>query len=54
MQRQVTTMKDPRREKEEAWDDEIHDPEEEAPEADEETYRDGSVKNECWAEEGQG
>ena len=33
------------------WTDEIPDDEEtERPEADEETYRDGSVKNECWKE----
>ncbi len=45
-------MIDPRTEKEaEEWSDEIRDPEEEQPEAYEETYRDGSAKNECWAEE---
>ena len=37
--------------KAEEWSDEILDPEEEFPEADEETYRDGSTKNECWAGE---
>jgi len=36
--------------REKEWDDVIPDPEEEFPEADEETYRDGSVKNECWSE----
>ena len=42
-------MIDPRTEKKaEEWSDEIPDPEEEFPEADEETYRDGSNKNECW------
>jgi hypothetical protein len=36
--------------KEKEWNDTI--PEEDAlPEPDEETYRDGSVKNECWADE---
>ena len=35
-----------RREKE--WSDGIPDPEEERPEPYEETYRDGSAKNECW------
>ena len=30
------------------WNDEIRDPEEEIPEDNEETYRDGSAKNECW------
>ena len=39
-----------KREKE--YNDSIPDPEEEFPESDEETYRDGSVKNECWAEKG--
>ncbi len=34
--------------KEKDWNDEIPDPEEENPEAYEETYRDGSAKNECW------
>lgn len=37
-----------KREKE--YNDSIPDPEEEIPENDEETYRDGSVKNECWAD----
>ena len=33
------------------WTDEIPDDEEtERPEPDEETYRDGSTKNECWKE----
>jgi hypothetical protein len=35
-----------KREKE--YNDSIPDPEEEFPESDEETYRDGSAKNECW------
>lgn len=40
---------DPREEKKEAeWSDSIPDPEETLPEPYEETYRDGSVKNECW------
>ena len=35
--------------KEEQWQDEIPDEEgEERPEPYEETYRDGSAKNECW------
>ncbi|MCR5297038.1 MAG: hypothetical protein K6E17_06480 [Clostridiales bacterium] len=34
------------------WNDTVPDPEEEAPgEAWEETYPDGSLKNECWKEE---
>ena len=45
-------MSDPKTEnKAEEWSDEIPDPEEEYPEANEETYRDGSTKNECWSEE---
>lgn len=45
-------MIDPKMEKKaEEWSDEIPDPEEEFPEANEETYRDGSAKNECWSEE---
>ena len=37
---------------EKEWSDEIPDPEEEEqPEPYEPTYRDGSVKNECWADE---
>ena len=36
---------------EQEWNDEIPDDEEERPEPYEETYRDGSTKNECWAEE---
>ena len=38
--------------KEKEWNDGIPDPEEEEmPEPYEETYRDGSAKNECWAGE---
>ena len=33
------------------WSDDIPDEEEEQPEAYEETYRDGSPKNECWKED---
>ncbi len=33
------------------WTDEIPDPEEERPDPYEETYRDGSARNECWASE---
>ena len=40
-----------KREKEQEWNDSIPDPEEEQPEPYEETYRDGSPKNECWKEE---
>ena len=41
-----------KREKEQEWNDHIPDPEEEErPEPYEETYRDGSSKNECWKEE---
>ncbi len=36
---------------EKEWSDEIPDMEEEPPEPYEETYRDGSAKNECWADE---
>ena len=36
--------------REKEWSDEIPD-EEEHPEPYEETYRDGSAKNECWADE---
>ncbi|QTE67343.1 hypothetical protein JNO48_09015 [Clostridiales bacterium] len=35
----------------EEWTDDIPDPEEEAPEDNEQVYRDGSSKNECWNEE---
>ena len=42
----------PEREKQEKdWADNIPNLEEERPEPYEETYRDGSAKNECWAEE---
>ena len=34
--------------REKKWSDEIPDDEEDRPEPYEETYRDGSVKNECW------
>ena len=45
-------MIDPKAQKEATeWADEIPDPEENYPETDEETYRDGSTKNECWAGE---
>ena len=39
--------------KEEEWNDGIPDPEEEEEPEDSagETYRDGSARNECWAEE---
>ena len=40
-----------KREKEQEWNDSIPDPEEEPTEDYEETYRDGSAKNECWKEE---
>ncbi len=36
--------------KEEQWADEIPDDEQERPDEYEQTYRDGSTKNECWAE----
>ena len=35
---------------EKEWSDQIPDPEEELPEPYEETYHDGSAKNECWAD----
>ncbi|MBQ3705750.1 MAG: hypothetical protein II888_04775 [Clostridia bacterium] len=45
-------MNDPRTEqKAEAWTDDIPDQEDEGPEPYEETYRDGSAKNECWSDE---
>ena len=45
-------MMDPKTEKKaEQWSDDIPDPEEEQAEPYEETYRDDSAKNECWAEE---
>ena len=37
--------------KEKDWTDEIPDEEDSLPEPYEETYRDGSVKNECWGEQ---
>ena len=37
--------------KEKDWTDEIPDEEDSLPEPYEETYRDGSAKNECWGEE---
>ncbi len=41
-----------RKRREEDWNDAIPDPEEEdQPEEYEETYRDGSARNECWKEE---
>lgn len=42
----MSELKKDLREKE--WADEIPDEEDERPEAYEETYRDGSAKNECW------
>ena len=42
----MSELKTDKREKE--WADEIPDEEEERPEPYEETYRDGSAKNECW------
>ena len=47
-------MKDPKKNREEEWNDSIPDPEEELPEPYEETYRDGSPKNECWADRQEG
>ena len=41
-----------RREKD--WADEIPDEEEDLPEPYEETYRDGSAKNECWNDRSDG
>ena len=35
----------------EEWTDDIPDPEEEAPVDNDQVYRDGSRKNECWNEE---
>ena len=36
--------------REKEWADEIPDEEENLPESYEETYRDGSAKDECWAD----
>ena len=45
-------MIDPKAEKKEMdWADDIPDPEEEQPEADEKAYRDGNVQHECWTAE---
>lgn len=44
-------MRDPRTEQKAAeWIDDIPDPEEERLDPYEETYPDGSTKNECWTE----
>ncbi len=40
--------------KEKEWADEIPDEEADAGEPYEETYRDGSMKNECWGDREQG
>ena len=49
--REMMTVLDPKNnKKEEQWADEIPDPETEMPDEYEETYRDGSAKNECWSE----
>ncbi len=40
-----------RDQREKNWSDEIPDEESERPEPYEETYRDGSAKNECWNDE---
>ena len=50
---QINSMTVPKNQslKEQAWADELPDPEEETNET-EPTYRDGSVQNECWAEDG--
>ena len=37
-----------REQREMKWSDEIQDEEEEMPEPYEESYRDGTTKNECW------
>ena len=48
----IRKMIDPKTEqKATEWTDEIPDPEEERPDPYEETYRDGSARNECWASE---
>ena len=41
----------PSEKREQEWDDEIRDDENELPEPYEETYRDGSARNECWGSE---
>ena len=45
----MSERKTDRREKE--WSDEIRDEEEQRPDPYEETYRDGSAKNECFRED---
>ena len=50
--REGRTVAEPETEKKaEEWSDVIPDPEEDRPEPYEETYRDGSARHECWAEE---
>lgn len=52
MNKIMKAMSEPEREKKaEEWSDAIPDPEEAREEPYEETYRDGSTKNECWSEE---
>ena len=41
---------EPKEKRAEEWTDDLPDEENEAPENDEQVYRDGSLKNECWAE----
>ena len=48
----MSELKKNQREKE--WADEIPDEENDLPEPYEETYRDGSAKNECWSERPEG
>lgn len=40
--------------REKEWSDEIPDEENDLPEPYEETYRDGSAKNECWGDRSNG
>ena len=41
-----------RNQREKEWSDVIPDEEEERPDAYEDTYRDGTTKNECWENDG--
>ena len=50
-EREAKSVSERKYKKAEEWTDDIPDPEEEAPEDNDQPYRDGSNKNECWNEE---
>ena len=50
-EREAKSVSERKYKKAEEWTDDIPDPEEEAPEDNDQPYRDGSSKNECWNEE---